>query len=206
MTMVMEGACHAKVAAAKSRLDGIERELCEASQAIAELSARKNELTEALREARIQQSMGRSPARAIGDLKADLASIDEDLETADARLVGLQRLKAGEAEMLASAWEALRVAHEDWFRRRAGTIRDRMERAAQELAAAQRTGIAVLRSMQRLGIDEAVQREVMPLHFVYLELVVSHGGDSKCWPRLGDRRTGDLADELREIGERLQEL
>lgn len=206
-TGLILGPLHAKLVTAEAEIHRIEGELKAAREAAASLSARQKEVDGALREARVEEAMGRQPKRSIADVKADLAALAEDLETAEARVIGLDRLKAEAAQWLVMVKMELEDRKLAWLTRRATEVRETMEEAARALAEAQRKVIALARVMANHPGLKNKLAELLPSHLIWAELSDGHG-PSKYWPQMGDRKVSNelLAEEMSGINEAIEGL
>lgn len=205
-TAIKLGSLHAKVAGAEAEVQQIEGELKAAREAVASLSARRKELDGTLEEARIEEAMGRQPKRSIADVKADLA-LGEDLQMAQARVVGIDRLKEEAAAHLATLKEELRHVQVAWCAERAAQVTGQMLEAARALQQAQYKVVAFARAMAQRPALHRETGNLIPSHLLYAE-IVSSMGSYKDFPHMGDRKIANeqLLADITAIEQALESL
>lgn len=195
-TAVKTGSFRAMVEKALEEVRTIEQKLEQALAALTETQARKASVERELREARIAEATGGRPAQTVADLKHALEALTEDVETAEARTVGLQRAATSATAELDTARQDLRRAQLSHCEKLAAQFAETMWQRAHELHQAQLDLIALARTMQPLGFHEAETRHLFPVHLLYCEITSGLQGESlkrgeKPWPYMGDRKTGN---------------
>ena len=212
-TSVKTGSFRARVEEAQREVQTIEQKLEQPRLALTKTQARKADMVQGLREARIQEAMGGRPEQTVAALKHDLEALSEDVESAEARTVGLQRAVTSAKAELDTAKQHLRQAQLSCCEKLAPQFADRMWQDIHNAHSAQLDLIALVRTMQDLGFHPREIAHLFPRYLLFFEISSSFEAESlklekKAWPAFGDRRVGNdlIAGQMEEFLEQLKGL
>lgn len=212
-TAVKTGSFQARVEEAQQEVRTIEQKLEQAHIALTERQGRKAEVERVLREARIQEATGGRPAQTVADLKHAVEALTEDVENAEARTVGLQRVATSAKAEVDTARQDLRRAQLSHCEKLAAQLAEAMWQRAHELHQAQLDLITLGRTMQGLGFTSRETGPLLPIQLLYCEITSGLHGKSlergeKPWPYMGDRRVSNelIALQMENLREELEAL
>lgn len=202
MSKVMNaGTFQATIAEAQAEIKALDSRLQDSRARVGQIQAQRTGTLAELKESRVSEAMGGQPTTPVQTLKARIDRLTEELEVAEALVVGLERLQGAPRARLEAAQTALLEAKQAFVRAEAKTRIEQMKQCATELQKAQGDLIALVRVAIELGIRHEVASDILHLQFSSIE-------ERRGWPRLGDRHTADedLRSRMSAIREQIELL
>ncbi len=199
---------HAAVETAEAEAEGLSHELEQARATAAALKADAADIEAKVKEARIAVSLGESSSSSVAGLKATLCDQSEEIECADARVIGLQRRLTAASARVETAKQALKEAQWALIEKLAAQRVETMKERAIAFQQDQRELSALNYAAIDDGFDHTEVAKIIPTYFLFTEIVATRGADRRVWPDMGDRRTPRdmITSQIAEVREQLGAL
>ena len=204
--LTKERPLHAAIETAEAEAEAVSQEFEQARATSAALRAKAADIEAKVKEARIAEAMGEAPSRA--DLKAVLGDLSEEIESADARVIGLQRRLTAASARLTSAKDALRREKLALINKLGVEAAATMHNRCLALHQDQQELLALAQTAREQGFNGADFAEAIPVYLLHVQLVSTYGGGDKLLPKMGDRYNPSslFAPRVAEILEQFEAL